>query len=111
MKKKQRLELSEKILNFLNTFAKKNDNGDFIGPDAFCLEKEMKNLQDPSVPLKEINIPNSEFFSGCYKKEGETIHDSILIDFKDLLEVSCHNCANQISVQYTFCPFCGFRNE
>ncbi len=75
-----RNQLAKKIEILLKDHAKRNYNNDFVGPDAYCMEKAMKELLDENAELKDIQTPNSEMYSGCYKRSAESLHDEIMND-------------------------------
>lgn len=102
-----REKIANKIKELLNK-AKKNVNEEYIAPDAFHMEKTMNQLLDSDIDEKDIHFPNSEFSSGAYAKESESLHDEILDDLTKLSKKSCYNCGNQIDKGYNFCPFCLF---
>lgn len=102
----KRKKLSEKIQLFLNNYVKKNINNEYVCPDAFCLEKALKLLEDNSISLCEIETPNSEFFNGGYKKEGESLHEEILTLFIKIKNCNCKKCEKIIPYEYKYCPYC-----
>lgn len=108
--KENRFNIADKISLFLNKYAKKNVNNDFIGSDSYRLEKTMHQLLDLSSHLKDIFIPHSEFSSGCYLKTGLELHEEILKDINNLMFVSCKKCSYKIERNYIYCPHCGSKN-
>jgi hypothetical protein len=79
----QRLKLAERIKKFLDTYAKKDPEGDWNSPDAYQLVLCIQSLKNLSYA---ILFPWSDWGSGGYQPytsiDGKKEHDAILNEIK-----------------------------
>lgn len=83
---KTREDIANKILLFLDTYAIKDEKGNYTSPDAYSLLSFIKCLQNEDLTLEEINIPISFFDNGGYALEGEDSHVEIIKLIKDFFK-------------------------
>jgi hypothetical protein len=79
-------KLAKRIRKFLDTYARKTEDGEWTSPDAYQLEDCADVLDTGKFPDR---VPFSEWGSGGYhpylSKIGRKEHDSILVKIVNLL--------------------------
>lgn len=102
-----RLELGNKIRTFVNTYAKKGVDGGFNSPDAYALLTCAECLLDKGFDEKNLKFPDSTFYQGGYKRDGESEHEEIMNLLKDYLHPHCAKCGAEVHISHNFCLKCG----
>jgi hypothetical protein len=102
-----RKELGLKIKTFIFNYAKEGVDGKFNSPDAYALLNCAECLIDEEFDHKNLRFPDSTFYQGGYKSEGESEHEEIM----DLLDIYmnpyCNQCEKKVHLSHNFCIHCG----
>lgn len=71
------------------------------------MDKLLQILTDDFCDYKDLFMPNSEFSSGGYNQSGYDLHEEIMQIIYQLMHKNCEKCLNYISIDYSFCMYCG----
>lgn len=102
----ERLNLAEMILNFINNYAKKNMNDEFISVSSYKLEKLMNSLKNETIELYELCFIDDFYDNDGFLKGGEELFNEIIQKYKSLMSSKCPKCRKIITQPYMSCPFC-----